>query len=272
MIDRNLIREHMDVVASDGAHVGRVDKIEGERLKLERGDSADHQHHHVPMEWVSRVDDKVHLTRDHAAVTALGTAEADGTAHRGGLAGIGGLSGRGLLWPLLGLLALILLVVALTQGHRNRGTAVADQGVVIPTVPGAPLQQGTLAYDLDRFLAGNDGTPRTFTLDTVDFNPGTADIRGIEQAGLDDVARVFAAYPNARAAVVGYTDSVGPAVANSELGADRARSVIAALEARGIPGKRFEARTGGEAAPVAANPTPNGQFENRRSELVILKR
>ena len=270
MIDRHLLREQMDVLSSDGALVGRVDKIEGDRLKLERSDSPDHQHYHVPINWVSRVDDKVHLTRDRAAVMALGATPAEGTKRHA--AGVGALGGRGLLWPLLGLLALILLILVLTQRHRNRNATVADNAVIVPTVPGAPLEQGTLGYELDRFLAGEDGTPRTFTFDTVNFNPGTADSRGVEQAGLDDVARVLAAYPNARAAIVGYTDSIGPAVTNKELGADRARSVIAALEARGIPGKRFEARSGGEEAPVAPNSTATGQFENRRSELVILKR
>jgi rRNA processing protein Gar1 len=37
------IREHMEVVDSTGKHVGTVDKVEGERIKLTRKDSGDGQ-------------------------------------------------------------------------------------------------------------------------------------------------------------------------------------------------------------------------------------
>jgi len=34
MFDGSLIRQHMEVVGSDGRHVGTVDRIEGRRIKL----------------------------------------------------------------------------------------------------------------------------------------------------------------------------------------------------------------------------------------------
>jgi hypothetical protein len=41
------IREHMQVIGKDGAHVGTVDRVEGNRIKLTRKDSpAGHQDHH----------------------------------------------------------------------------------------------------------------------------------------------------------------------------------------------------------------------------------
>jgi hypothetical protein len=41
------IREHMKVIGKDGAHVGIVDRVEGNRIKLTRKDSpAGHQDHH----------------------------------------------------------------------------------------------------------------------------------------------------------------------------------------------------------------------------------
>ena len=33
------IREHMEVIGADGVHVGTVDKVEGERIKLTKADS-----------------------------------------------------------------------------------------------------------------------------------------------------------------------------------------------------------------------------------------
>lgn len=42
------IREHMEVIGADGVHIGTVDKVEGNRIKLTRGDSGEggHAGHH----------------------------------------------------------------------------------------------------------------------------------------------------------------------------------------------------------------------------------
>lgn len=39
MIDETAIREHMEVIGADGVHVGTVDRVEGDRIKLTRSDS-----------------------------------------------------------------------------------------------------------------------------------------------------------------------------------------------------------------------------------------
>ena len=64
MVGTDQIREHMDIVGSDGGHVGKVDSIEGQRIKLTRGDSPDNEHHYLHMDMVDRVEDgRVRLTR-----------------------------------------------------------------------------------------------------------------------------------------------------------------------------------------------------------------
>jgi hypothetical protein len=42
------IREHMEVIGADGVHLGTVDKVEGERIKLTKKDSGQggHEGHH----------------------------------------------------------------------------------------------------------------------------------------------------------------------------------------------------------------------------------
>ncbi len=55
------IEEHMPVVASCGRTIGLVDHVEGEQIKLTRKDSPDGHHHFIPLSWVSRVDEHVHL-------------------------------------------------------------------------------------------------------------------------------------------------------------------------------------------------------------------
>jgi len=56
------IKEHQEVVCSTGGHVGTVDHVDGDRIKLTKKDSADQKHHFLPVSLVSRVDDKVHLS------------------------------------------------------------------------------------------------------------------------------------------------------------------------------------------------------------------
>lgn len=63
------IREHMEVVGSDGEHIGTVDRIEaGRRIKLTRDDSPDGEHHFIPADWITHVDAAVHLNRSAAEV------------------------------------------------------------------------------------------------------------------------------------------------------------------------------------------------------------
>jgi hypothetical protein len=53
------IREHMEVVGADGVHVGTVDRIEGERIKLTKSDRHGDQggHHFISRGLVAEVED-----------------------------------------------------------------------------------------------------------------------------------------------------------------------------------------------------------------------
>ena len=58
------LKEHMEVVGSDGRHVGIVDRVESDRLKLGKADpKAGGRHHFIPRSWVGRVGAHVHLTK-----------------------------------------------------------------------------------------------------------------------------------------------------------------------------------------------------------------
>lgn len=48
MADVSAIKEHMEVIGADGVHVGTVDKVEGDRIKLTKADSGQgsHRGHH----------------------------------------------------------------------------------------------------------------------------------------------------------------------------------------------------------------------------------
>lgn len=46
MADLSHIKEHMNVIGADGVHVGTVDGIEGDRIKLTKDSSSHTDHHH----------------------------------------------------------------------------------------------------------------------------------------------------------------------------------------------------------------------------------
>ena len=63
--DVEKIHEHMEVLGSDGGHVGTVDALRGGHIVLTRSDKdAGGQHHGIPCGWVAKVDSKVHLNLD----------------------------------------------------------------------------------------------------------------------------------------------------------------------------------------------------------------
>ena len=84
MGDFSTIREHMDVIGADGVHVGTVDKVEGDRIKLTKADSGqgghEGHHHFIGRALVADVEgDKVRLSAN-ADVALTFEEEKDGEA------------------------------------------------------------------------------------------------------------------------------------------------------------------------------------------------
>jgi hypothetical protein len=63
MTSASQISEHMEVVGSDGGHVGKVDHVKGSEIELAKFDTSTlGAHKMIPLSWVDYVDEKVHLT------------------------------------------------------------------------------------------------------------------------------------------------------------------------------------------------------------------
>lgn len=67
--DHSAIKKHMTIVGADGVHVGTVDHLDGERIKLTKADSPQAaggegaRHHYLPAGLVASVDgDTVRLS------------------------------------------------------------------------------------------------------------------------------------------------------------------------------------------------------------------
>jgi hypothetical protein len=67
MINTSSIQTHMEVVGSDGKHIGKVDHVVGDEIELTRSLGVG-SHHALPISLISVVDDKVRLsvTEDEA--------------------------------------------------------------------------------------------------------------------------------------------------------------------------------------------------------------
>ena len=70
------IKEHMEVIGADGVHVGTVDKLEGDRIKLTKKDSGEGSHkghhHYIDRGLVAVVEgDKVRLSATGAVAVTM---------------------------------------------------------------------------------------------------------------------------------------------------------------------------------------------------------
>ena len=73
MVDATQIKEHAEVIGADGVHVGTVDHVEGDRIKLTKKDSGaqvaegsgahEGHHHYIPLGLVADIEgDTVRLS------------------------------------------------------------------------------------------------------------------------------------------------------------------------------------------------------------------
>lgn len=61
MVDLTSIKEHAEVIGADGVHVGTVDHMDGDRIKLTKKDSGEGSHkghhHYISQGLIAAVED-----------------------------------------------------------------------------------------------------------------------------------------------------------------------------------------------------------------------
>lgn len=69
MADLTQISEHMEIIGADGVHLGTVDHVEGNRIKMIKADSGSHgdHHHYISGGLVAAVEG------NHVRLSAAGT-------------------------------------------------------------------------------------------------------------------------------------------------------------------------------------------------------
>jgi outer membrane protein OmpA-like peptidoglycan-associated protein len=111
-------------------------------------------------------------------------------------------------------------------------------------------------------------------LQNINFETGKAVLPPEAHPTLDIVGQVLAKWPELRIEVGGHTDTRGAADANQKLSEERAKAVLAYIEARfpGIKPGQCTARGYGGTKPVVPNTTDLNRARNRRVELVVLNK
>lgn len=107
------------------------------------------------------------------------------------------------------------------------------------------------------------------TIGDVLFDSGQANLRS---GGLQNIQRLsgfLKQYPQRKALIEGYTDSVGSDSMNVALSTRRAEAVMSALAGMGVDRGQLAAQGYGEANPVAGNDNAGGRQANRRVEIVL---
>lgn len=74
MFEKLRIKEHMEVADNAGQHVGTVDEVIDDRIKLTKTDSVDGAHHFIAIDQIDRIDDnRIYLKAGTPIPMGVGT-------------------------------------------------------------------------------------------------------------------------------------------------------------------------------------------------------
>ena len=104
----------------------------------------------------------------------------------------------------------------------------------------------------------------------INFDTAKSDIRKADIPELEKAVAFVKKYPGSKVSVEGHTDSRGSDKYNLGLSDRRAQAVKKYLVDKGEKADRITAVGKGEADPIGDNKTKQGQFQNRRVEVLIL--
>ena len=107
------------------------------------------------------------------------------------------------------------------------------------------------------------------TIGDVLFDSGQSQLKSGGLRNIEKLGTFLKQYPQRKAMIEGYTDSVGSDSTNLALSARRADAVKAALLGMGVNSSQVAAQGYGETHPVAGNESSSGRQMNRRVEIVL---
>lgn len=134
------------------------------------------------------------------------------------------------------------------------------------TPAGAPVTQKMDVVVEETTVGGN------YRLDDIHYETNSAEISERSKVILDDFADYLKSNESIKVAIHGHTDNVGNRNENLALSTDRAFSVKAYLETKGVSSNRLSFKGFGDTKPISSNSSEEGRKRNRRTEFVILSK
>ncbi|MBB4860095.1 hypothetical protein HNO88_003433 [Novosphingobium chloroacetimidivorans] len=75
MFEKLRVKEHMEVTDNSGQHVGTVDEVVDDRIKLTKSDSQDRAHHFIALDQIDRIEDnRIYLKQGTPIPLGVGSA------------------------------------------------------------------------------------------------------------------------------------------------------------------------------------------------------
>jgi outer membrane protein OmpA-like peptidoglycan-associated protein len=104
------------------------------------------------------------------------------------------------------------------------------------------------------------------------YSVGKAQLKPEAFKSLDEVVNLLQTYSENKVVIEGHTDSLGSRKKNLELSGARGWTVYSYLVKHGIEPSRLSVQGFGPDKPIASNRTASGRAQNRRVEIIILKK
>lgn len=121
-------------------------------------------------------------------------------------------------------------------------------------------------------MSDEDLKNKWFDFDNLNFETGTANILPESQVQVDNLAAIFAAYPNLKVKIGGYTDKTGDESINKKLSNERALAVKNALTAKNVGDRVVDTEGyGSEFAKFDASAPESDRVKDRRVSISIRK-
>lgn len=153
--------------------------------------------------------------------------------------------------------------------QRDAQSAQLDAQAAQQQAAQAERVAASLAAQLRDLQATQTNRGMVVTLGDVLFDNNQDQLKSGSLRSLDKLVVFLQTYPQRKALIEGFTDSVGADEANRQLSARRADAVRSALVGMGVAADRLSTMGFGEAYPVAGNDSASGRQMNRRVEILL---
>lgn len=155
--------------------------------------------------------------------------------------------------------------VAQQQAVASQQMAAASQ----QQAGDAEARSAALEKQLRELNAKKTDRGLVITIGDVLFDSGQAQLKSGGMQSMQRLSGFLKEYPQRKAMIEGYTDSVGSDGMNQALSARRAEAVMGALLGMGVNRAQLASQGYGETHPVAGNDNAGGRQMNRRVEIVL---